>query len=598
MFVRFRHMSLTKKATLISIFCLIIPASVFAFYLYFHQVKQIYSQACKDRQLAVEQLADNIKTGLTSTEDLSLNLTYRSPIISLVGKKDLGEYPVYTKRSSEDILTALKYSLIYQNSGILDACIYTNNPGLNDVDHFYSSDVISGLSFYEDFCHMEKNYDAYYLPPEETAEYYKQKGTSCTASHGLLLFVRKIENPFSSDYSGFLVFETDPYQFFSSLSSFVGEESGYSLYFTNIGTSFGSDIPDELTEELQHSSSSAVSLKNEDSVYLSKSLTPYSIVLINTEPLTRKTYALPPLKLSLLMIVMVLIQFLILRFLIHYIFGRINDNITEMDRIIANGFTGKLPVTSLDELGLVSQRYNTLLEKISTLVTDIIRTETASKNAQIKALQYQMNPHFIYNTLSIFAGNAEQNGNHQLSEAISYFGHLLRYNIKDTGLYSTVEKEIQNAYYLIQVYSMRYRGSLVLNVEIPEYMKQLKLIKFLMQPLIENAILHGKQKGNENMTIHLSLTTIQTSMVLKISDNGIGMSPERLADVREHILHGTQLSDNAHTDSSSVGLHNVYKRLQLVYGSNANLEIDSSNHIGTCVTVTIPLSDETGGPKK
>lgn len=84
-------------------------------------------------------------------------------------------------------------------------------------------------------------------------------------------------------------------------------------------------------------------------------------------------------------------------------------------------------------------------------------------------------------------------------------------------------------------------------------------------------------------------------MIFKISDDGIGMTEQRLEEVRDNILYGSRLPDNANSNSSFIGLHNVYKRLQLVYGSTANLEIESIYNEGTCVTVTLPILKETGG---
>lgn len=123
---------------------------------------------------------------------------------------------------------------------------------------------------------------------------------------------------------------------------------------------------------------------------------------------------------------LIVVQALCLHILIKYIMNKINKNINEMDRIVANGFEGQIPVDECDEFRTITMRYNVLLNKIQTLISDMIKKESDKKEAQIKALQYQMNPHFIYNTLSIFASNAEDNGNFRLRKAIAYFGHLLR----------------------------------------------------------------------------------------------------------------------------------------------------------------------------
>ena len=590
----FRNMSLVKKATLISILFIILPTFFFATFLYYQQTQRLYTQAYEDRKLATEQLADNIETTLVSIKDLSLTLSYRSPVTDLIGRKNLSKYPLYTKRTTEDILTALKYTLLYESNGIQNVCIFTDNPELKDVDYFYQDSLLQSFAFYQDFRQLDKINDVYYLSPDTAALYYVQKNVHADSSHGLLLMVRDIIYSQVSDYNGLLICEVNPSVLFSQLSDYVNQDDGYTLYFNNLQNTYGSTFPDTLKQVLQDTKDQHTALSHNGQVHLFQSLESYDVFLVDTSGFSRAQYALPASKISILLVLIACVQFFILRAFLHNILNRINANITEMDQIIANNFSGSIPITSADEISLISQRYNTLLAKTNTLIADIVHKETDSKDAQIKALQYQINPHFLYNTLSIFAGNAEQTGNHELSEAISYFGHLLRYNIKDTGPYSTVALEIQNAYSLIHVYSLRYRGTLHLNVYVPEHLNTAKMIKYLLQPLLENAIFHGKRNVNENITIEIILEYTDTQMLFKIYDDGIGMTPERLKEVKDHILYGSHLSDTNNSNSSFIGLHNVYKRLLLVYGKSANLEIESVYNEGTCVNITLPLIKETG----
>lgn len=591
----FRHMSLVKKATFISIFFLALPTFIFALYLYNYQSHHLYTQAYRDRELAIAQLSDNIETTLLSIEDLSLTVTYRSPITDLIARQNLDAYPIYTKRTCEDVLTALKYSLLYESNGVQDICIFTNNPGLEEVDHFYQDSLLHSFAFYQDFRELQKSYDIYYLPPDKASLYYQQKGVNDDSSQGLLLLIRDIIPFSSSNYSGLLICETNPSILFSQLSDYIGQTEGYTLYFDNLENTYGSLFSDPLKQVFQTEKNQNTALTLHGYVHLFKALESYNIFVVDTSGLASSQYKLLAAQIAILLVLIACTQFLIMRFFIRYIMKRVNHSVTEMDQIIANEFSGTIPITAHDEIGLITQRYNTLLTRINTLVTDIVHKETDSKNAQIKALQYQMNPHFLYNTLSIFAGNAEQNGNRELSEAISYFGHLLRYNIKNSGLYSTVAEEIQNAHSLVQVYSLRYRGSLHLNVYVPECLNAIKMMKYLLQPLLENAIFHGKRKGNENITIEIFLEYNNTEMIFKIYDDGIGMPPQRLKEVQDHILHGSYLSDSSNSNSSFIGLHNIYKRLKLVYGQAANLEVESVYNEGTCVTVTLPFIKETGG---
>ena len=124
----FKNMNLSKKLILMNIFLVTLPTLVFAFVLYSVQSRQFNKQMLQERQSAVSQLANSLDTSLTSVEDLSQSLVYRSTISSLVTRSDLAMYPTWAKYNSEEILIDLKYSIKYQNLGLKDASIYTNNP--------------------------------------------------------------------------------------------------------------------------------------------------------------------------------------------------------------------------------------------------------------------------------------------------------------------------------------------------------------------------------------------------------------------------------------------------------------------------------------
>lgn len=580
-----------------NIFLVTLPTLVFAFVLYSVQSRQFNKQMLQERQSAVSQLANSLDTSLTSVEDLSQSLVYRSTISSLVTRSDLAMYPTWAKYNSEEILIDLKYSIKYQNLGLKDASIYTNNPDIPELSSFHDISKLYQLPFYQDFRNSQKSFDFYCLSTEETQDFYQAKGEDPHTFGRLMIFVQRIQPDFSSGYSGVLIFEANPQKFFSSLSVYENHSSGYFIYFHNLSNFYGCSPDPDAVKQLKDKNNRQRKLNFSDASILSQPLTRYPVTIVSQNPHNKNLQSYPAFKLSFLLIVMTVFQCVIMQLVTSSIFRRINSNITEMDQIIANEFSGKVTINSSDEIGFIAQRYNTLLEKIDTLIEDMILKETDAKNAQIKALQFQMNPHFIYNTLSIFSGNARQNGNFELADAISYFGHLLRYNIKDTGLYSTVEQELENTRSLIKVYSMKFIGKLELNISIADDLLERKLIKFLLQPIVENAIFHGTSGITSNMSITMEIWETEHALEIAVSDNGIGIKEAYLKQIQKNILYGTPLSQTPKSNSSFIGLHNVYERIQLIYGANAKLTIESIYGQGTKVWVHLPIFQETGGMK-
>lgn len=588
MIEKLKKMSLIKKIITIYTVVVIFPVFMLVSYLSMVQYEKLYTETVSSKQLALEQLTQNIQNSLATVETLSQNLAYRSPISSLISRNNLENFPIWTKRSSNEIIDALHYTLKYQNRGIEDIDIYTNKNELCNQENFYNISLLYGFDFYDNFHEQQKGADFYFLDKETTEKYFAKKDMNASIDE-LLLFVRDIRNEEDDVYSGLLVFEIDPEKFLLSLQE--NKRNEYSIYFTNTKDFWGKPLSTNVISAIQSSvAENTVNFSEVSFGHLYSYIKNYNLVVIDRNAIEKNSYIILTLRIFVLFSLLIVVQALCLHILIKYIMNKINKNINEMDRIVANGFEGQIPVDECDEFRTITMRYNVLLNKIQTLISDMIKKESDKKEAQIKALQYQMNPHFIYNTLSIFASNAEDNGNFRLSEAIAYFGHLLRYNIKNTGMFATVKEEMDNAYSLVQVYSIRCEGNLELELDVPQELYPVEIIKYLLQPILENSIVHGAKK-NQRTWIRIKARYFGKFLVIKIEDNGTGVDKEYLEKIRENIVEGKQLENTISSNSSFIGLRNIYKRLQLIYGEEAELLIDSKIEEGTVVSIKIPIKD-------
>lgn len=583
---KLKKMSLVKKIIIIYGGVVIFPVFLLVSYLSVSQYERLYSETVSSKQLALEQLTQSIENSLATVETLSQNLAYRSPIASLISRNNLENFSIWTKRSSNEIIEALQYTLKYQNRGIEDIDIFTNKSELLDGENFNDISLLFGFDFYNDFHYQKKNADFYFLNKEASEKYFEAKNEDASVDE-VLLFVRDIQNEEADVYSGLLVFEIDPEKFLLSLEE--NRRNEYSIYFTNTKDFWGEALSSELIATIQSSAAkNSVNFSEVSSGYLYSYIRDYNLVVIDRNAIEKNNYIILALRIFLIFGLLIVIQALCLRILIKYIMNKINKNINEMDRIIANGFEGKITSEDSDEFQTIAKRFNILLSKIQTLISDIIKKESDKKEAQIKALQYQMNPHFIYNTLSIFASNAEESGNYRLSEAIAYFGHLLRYNIKNTGMFATVKEEIDNAYSLVQVYSIRCGGNLELELDVPQDLYPIEIIKYLLQPILENAIIHGGTQDKRTQ-IRIMIRHCGKFLTIAVEDNGKGVEKEYLVKLRENIVNDRQQENTLSPNSSFIGLRNIYKRLQLIYGEEAELLIDSKVNEGTVVTIKIPM---------
>lgn len=230
MIEKLKKMSLIKKIITIYTVVVIFPVFMLVSYLSMVQYEKLYTETVSSKQLALEQLTQNIQNSLATVETLSQNLAYRSPISSLISRNNLENFPIWTKRSSNEIIDALHYTLKYQNRGIEDIDIYTNKNELCNQENFYNISLLYGFDFYDNFHEQQKGADFYFLDKETTEKYFAKKDMNASIDE-LLLFVRDIRNEEDDVYSGLLVFEIDPEKFLLSLQE--NKRNEYSIYFTN-----------------------------------------------------------------------------------------------------------------------------------------------------------------------------------------------------------------------------------------------------------------------------------------------------------------------------------------------------------------------------
>jgi sensor histidine kinase YesM len=218
---------------------------------------------------------------------------------------------------------------------------------------------------------------------------------------------------------------------------------------------------------------------------------------------------------------------------------------------------------------------------------DMIRKETIHKDTQLIALQSQINPHFIYNTLDMFSAKMELAGQFDVSDAMADFGKMMRYNMDAQSRFTTLEAEIRYLEQYMNLQKVKYSDRIDLSIRVPDVLLTCRMIRFILQPIVENSIKHGfRQHETLRIELDIALTTNRT-IRLSVRDNGQGIAPERLADLNERYrtsvypAGGSQLRE-------SIGLGNINERLRLYYGEEYFLQLDSALGHYTETIVTIP----------
>jgi sensor histidine kinase YesM len=247
---------------------------------------------------------------------------------------------------------------------------------------------------------------------------------------------------------------------------------------------------------------------------------------------------------------------------------------------------------SSDELGLLTGAFEQMSSDLLVLIEkdkESLKKDRLVKELELQALQSQINPHFLFNTLNVLSKLALLEGAEKTSDLIVSMSNLLRYNLRNLDQPVTLQDEVAHVkeYFIIQ--QARFRDRIQLEMDIEPSALQQPIPALTLQPIVENAFMHGIEHMENGAIIRLEIARQSDGVRISISDNGSGMTEE----VRQSLLRLE--SEPNHKQSTGLGTKNVFKRLQLFYGVNELIEIQSELGKGTKVVIRIPSVKENGG---
>lgn len=241
-------------------------------------------------------------------------------------------------------------------------------------------------------------------------------------------------------------------------------------------------------------------------------------------------------------------------------------------------FSGMMPAV---------KRMDSLLER-----QNVIRLST--KQAEFLALQNQINPHFLYNTLEAIRGDALCAGMENIADITEALSTFFRYTITETRNLVTIQEELENVdnYFKIQQY--RFGEKLSMDIQIcddEEKIMQMQCPKLSLQPIIENSIFHGLEKKREKGLVSLMIEMVDENLHISISDNGVGIKEERLAEINDRLNRVSvgYIVEDEESKKGGIALKNVCRRIKLLFGEQYGIHVDSIVGIGTKVVLVLPV---------
>ena len=277
----------------------------------------------------------------------------------------------------------------------------------------------------------------------------------------------------------------------------------------------------------------------------------------------------------------------------------IQNPIEDMERLstkVANGdLTARIELPHVDELDTLAENLNTMTEQIDVLIKKNMEEQKNFQKAEVKALQAQITPHFLYNTFDTIVWLAEEERTDEVVKITKAFSEFLRISLSRGHEWITIGQELEHIKNYLTIQKIRYADILNYNIEANPDLLDAKIIKLVLQPLVENAIYHGikNKRGRGVLKVNVDFADEEHKTIrFAVEDNGAGFTPERLEEVRNELASGDLDSEKL---SSVYGLYNVNKKLKLYYGNQTSgLIIESEQGKGSLVTFTCRNPLESG----
>ena len=236
-----------------------------------------------------------------------------------------------------------------------------------------------------------------------------------------------------------------------------------------------------------------------------------------------------------------------------------------MKRLENGDFDISVEVKGEDEVKRLSKAFNMMVARIKTLMEQIIKEQEEKRKSELKALQAQINPHFLYNTLDSIVWMNENRNYDGVTVMVAALAKLFRISLSKGNEMISIADEVEHARSYLIIQKIRYKDKFEYTIDVEPGLQSKRTLKLILQPIIENAIYHGISPLNEKGIIKISVIAEENNILLQVSDNGYGIKPE--------ILEGLLVQESISYYSGGVGLKNVNERIKLCYWKNYRIEI-------------------------
>ena len=403
-----------------------------------------------------------------------------------------------------------------------------------------------------------------------------------------LIQYRNVYSVVGKEYLGTLCIVIDAFHFQKSYSRLKYEFSSIYLFNDNNEFFFINDDNSKkikIANDLLRNNEKEYTLTNDYLVIKDTSdETGWSVVeLISLDSIKNQLYSLVKITCFICLIAF-FIGIIIVRVLSKLLTRPLKEfcDILEMDNL--EKFNNRIEKdNNIAEIDQLYNSYNKMNARNNDLINELIKNENDKRLAELNYMRAQINPHFIYNTLFSIKCTIDMDRKAEAVKMIDILNDMLRRTLKFKEETTTVGEEIMYIHSYIKMLQFSYEKKLTLKADVSDEVRELRMLRFILQPIVENAIFHGIQPKNEDGEIIITAMKRENEIELAVHDNGIGFSKERLKEVTSPEYISRNKSDE------HIGVVNVHNRIRSYYGDEYGIKIDSQQGEGTTIFITLPI---------
>lgn len=587
---KFQNLKLNIKFSVVIILFMVVPIGILAGVLFYVMEQNVVSENITYMEYNMERSADSLGSKIDSINMSTQFFLGDSDLINLLKKNSKGETiePLEWLEFKEYTVTSLE-KLVNNNPVMYGVRVYASNDNILEImPVLYHRSRMDRQAWAEQDNYTGWNYD--YEDQIFNTHTLKQ-------NQRLVSYVTDIE-----DGKGNVIGTIEAAMTMENMvpSMYEQIENEWSIFINDSGEIFygnekeqdiNASVRQLIVANMPRNGESKVTYLEEGSRKIVVSYQPVTELggtIICAKDITAAVKQVTGMRdvFVIIMIILLAVMYFFINFIVKSMLKQLYDILGSIRQVQSGKLDVVIADCGNDEMGELGNQINTMLDRIKELMDDNIKRELLMKNSEIRALQNQINAHFIYNVLESIKMMAEINEEYDISDAVTALGKLLRYSMKWTSHNVLVEQEIEYIKDYMKLINLRFDYEIYLSLSIPDYLMKQEIPKMSLQPIVENAIYHGIEEIAEDTNIYIKGFVEDDDCIIEITDPGKGMTAVEIEQLREKIAGKLDSSGGA---GNGIGLKNVQDRIQIAFGKKYGLEVASKKGMYTKIKVKIPF---------